>query len=276
MVSTSGFTHVPCSRFLILGSILSSICVSILDIKHLAPLKFTPHLWPYLQFDRIVTFQFAYTSATELLISTILLYQFRVLERIWGTRKYASFILASFGLNMVLVPVVGSVMKILTLGGYNYIPSGMVGVVFAALSVWGEEIPRMYSYKIITGAEGAGDQDSAGVVLSDKSTTYFMAAQLALSQFPYQILPALIGWVVGSAWTGGLLPGGLDRRRVPSWVVGETKASKERGQFEGLRRRLEEEGSAADGMRNVSDQQENRPEDRRGFLAQVGGYFTGS
>ena len=194
----------------------------------------------------------------------------------WGTRKYASFMLTCFGLNMVLVPAVAFVMKMLTFGGYNYIPSGMVGVVFAALSVWGEEIPRMYRYKIISGAEGAVDQDSAAVVLSDKSTTYFMAAQLALSQFPYQILPALVGWVVGSAWTGELLPGGLDGRRVPSWVVGETKASKERGQFEGLRRRLEEEGSAADGMRNVSDQQDHRPEQRRGFMGQITGYFTNS
>ncbi len=220
----------------------------------------------------------AYASATEVLVSTALLYQFRVLERIWGARKYASFVAAVFWVNVALVPVTCLVLKICTLGSYNYIPSGLVGVVFACLSAWREEVPRLYRYKVLTGSAVAGNQDAPGVVLSDKSTTYLLAAQLALSQFPYQLMPAAIGWVVGSAWLGELLPGRLGRWRVPAWVVGQSVRSKERGQYEGLRRRLEEEGSAADGMRNVSDQQAARGNDheRRGFLRQIGSYFTGS
>ena len=181
-----------------------------------------------------------------------------------------------YWINVALVPTVCLVMKIGTLGSYNYIPSGLVGVVFACLSAWGEEVPRMYRYKVQTGS-GVGGQDPPGVVLSDKSTTYLLASQLALSQFPYQLMPAAVGWMVGSAWMGELLPGRLGRWRVPAWVVGESVKSKERGQFEGMRRRLEEEGSAADGMRNVSDQQTARGSDeRRGFFSQLGGYFTGS
>ena len=276
MVTTSGFTHTPTTRALILATVAASIIVSVIDIKHLLPIKPTPHLWPYLQFSRLLTFQVAYTSATEVLISTALLYQFRVLERIWGTRKYASFVAVVYWVNVALVPAVCLVMKIGTLGSYNYNPAGMVGVVFACLSAWGEEVPRMYRYKVQTGS-GVEGQDPPGVVLSDKSTTYLLASQLALSQFPYQLMPAAVGWMVGSAWMGELLPGRLGRWRVPAWVVGESVKSKERGQFEGMRRRLEEEGSAADGMRNVSDQQAARGSDeRRGFFSQLGGYFTGS
>ena len=77
---------------------------------------------------------------------------------------------------------------------------------------------------------------------------------------------------------GELFPGRLGRWRVPAWVVGESAKSKERGQYEGLRRRLEEEGSGGDGMRNVSDQQAARRDDdgRRGFVRQITSYFTGS
>ena len=151
-------------------------------------------------------------------------------------------------------------------------------MVFACLSAWGEEIPRLYRYKVLTGSPAAEGQDPPGVLLSDKSTAYLLAAQLALSQFPYQLMPAAMGFMVGSAWMGDLLPGRLGRWRIPAWVVGESAKSKERGQYEGLRRRLEEEGSAADGMRNVSDQQAARGNDdeRRGFLRQIGSYFTGS
>ncbi|KAK7885079.1 hypothetical protein LTR67_010782 [Exophiala xenobiotica] len=258
MVTTSGFTHAPVSRFLILGSIATSVLTSILDIKHLLPIKLTPHLWPYLQFSRLLTFQLSYTSSTELLFSTALFYHFRVLERLWGSRKYASFVAVVFLLNILLLPTITLVLKAASLGVYNYIPAGLATVAFAALSAWSDEIPRLYRYKIVTSTStstdtstGAdGQQQVPGVVFSDKSTTYLLAAQLALSQFPYQLIPAAVGWTIGSAWMGELLPGGLGRWRTPSWIVGETSKRKERGQYEGLRRRLEEEGSSADGRRS--------------------------
>ncbi|KEF57600.1 uncharacterized protein A1O9_05518 [Exophiala aquamarina CBS 119918] len=308
MVTTSGFSHAPVTRFVILLCISTSILTSILDVKHYLAIRPTPHLWPYVQFSRILTFQAAYTSSVELLFSTTLLYQFRVLERLWGSRKYASFLFVCFWLNVLLLPALVVTAKVWSLGVYNYLPSGLTAVVYACLSAWADEIPQLYRYKIITaspsssprragarGGDGDGDGDGAesrgsatghspqqpaGIVLSDKSTTYLIAAQLALSQFPYQLLPAAVGWTIGTAWMGELLPGGLGRWRVPSWLVGETSKSKERGQFEGLRRRLEEEGSSADGMRNVSDSvaagssQGNNA--RRGFGRQVLGYFTGS
>ena len=293
MVTTSGFSHAPVSRFLILLSVSTSILTSVLDLKHYLPIRPTPHLWPWVQFSRLLTFQLAYTSSTELLFSTALLYQFRVLERLWGSRKYASFVFVCFWVNVLVLPSLVLALRVGSVGVYNYLPSGVTAAVFACLSVWGEEIPRLYQYKIITGGSSqaaTGDSESssstssqhsnpAGIVLSDKSMTYLIAAQLALSQFPYQLVPAAVGWTVGSAWMGELLPGGLGRWRIPGWVVGESSKSKERGQYEGLRRRLEEEGSSADGMRNVSDRvatgQDNASSGRRGFGRQIMGYFTG-
>ncbi|KIV97966.1 hypothetical protein PV10_01661 [Exophiala mesophila] len=306
MVTTSGFSHAPVSRFLIITTIGSSIITSILDIKHQLPIRPTPHLWPYLQLSRILTFQLAYTSSTDLFFSTALLYQFRVLERLWGSRKYASFVAVIFAVNVLLLPFLTVFLKGLTFGLWNYLPAGLTAVVFAALSLWSDEVPRLYRYKILTGkiplatateqndsttAAGGGggggntrtaaqqqsQTDPPGITLSDKSTTYLLAAQLALCQFPYQLIPALVGWTLGSAWIGELLPGGLSRWRVPAWVVGESPKSKERGQYEGLRRRLEEEGSSADGMRNVSDRVAERQDTaRRGFGRQIASYFTGS
>ena len=196
-----------------------------------------------------------------------------------------------FGINILLLPLLTVGLKGVTFGFWNYLPSGLAAVVFAALGVWTDEVPRLYRYRIITGKtpsstppgqrDGEGqsnsNEEAPGVTLSDKSTTYLLAAQLALSQFPYQLVPALVGWALGSAWVGELLPGGLNRWRVPAWVLGESRKRKERGQYEGLRRRLEEEGSSTDGMRNVSDRVADRQESgRRGFGRQIASYFTGS
>ncbi len=277
MVTTSGLSHTPVTRVALLVSIALSILAAVLDVQYLVPLKPTPHLWPYLQFSRLLTYQTAATSSTELLFATVLLYQFRVLERLWGSRKYASFLVVVWWLDVLLVPALCLLLKLATWGWYNYVPGGLTGLVFAGLSVWGDEVPRLARYKILVDGHTKG-----GVLLSDKSSTYLLAAQLALSQFPYNLLPAAVGWAVGTAWTGELLPAGLARWRVPAWLVGESARRKERGQFEGLRRRLEEEGSSADGMRNVSDNvggggggggQESA---RRGFGRQILGYFTGN
>ena len=279
MVTTSGFTHTPTTRFLILSTILLSILTSTLSLHHLLPIKPTPHLWPYLQFSRLVTYQLAYTSSTELLFSTVLLYQFRVLERLWGSRKFTSFCAVVFWMDVTITPLLAVVLKVGTLGWYDYLPAGFTGVVFALLAAWAEEVPRIYRYKITTGTSGAGGNEAPGLVLSDKSTTYLLATQLALSQFPYSLLPAAVGWTVGTAWMGELLPGGLGRWRIPAWMVGEVGKRKERGQFEGLRRRLEEEGGSADGMRNVSDQVgagRGQESERRGFGRTILGYFTSS
>ena len=275
MVTTSSLTHAPTTRFLVFFSISTSILSSILDLKHYLPLKPTPHLWPYLQFSRLLTYQLASTSATEVIVAAALLYQFRVLERIWGSRKYASFILVCWTCLTVLTPLLALVLKALTLGAYNYVPAGPVGIVFAALSAWTDEIPRLYRYKILTRAgDIPADADAKGVVFSDKSTAYLLAAQLAFSQFPYQLLPAGLGWVVGTAWMGELLPAGMGRYRVPGWIVGESRG-KETAQFEGLRRRLEEEGSR-DGMRTVTSSGARVPEEQRTGLSRLASYFTGS
>jgi membrane associated rhomboid family serine protease len=292
MVTTSGFASSPVTRALIFTLLSTTLLTSILDIKHLLPIKPTPHLWPYLQFSRILTFQLAYLSSTELLFGVVLLYQFRVLERLWGSRKYGSFVVVSWVVCGVLTPALGVVTKIASLGWWGYIPPGVTGLVFSILGVWRAEVPALYAVKVVTGVGGHGggneqdEQDAervdeTGLVLSDKATTYVLAAQLALSQFPYQLLPAFVGWLVGIAWREELLSMSMIRWRIPGWMVGEDgSAKRSRGQYEGLRRRLEEEGGTRDGMREVSDGvvegQRQQTQEGGGLGRTIRGYFTGS
>ncbi|KPI40737.1 DSC E3 ubiquitin ligase complex subunit 2 [Cyphellophora attinorum] len=259
MVATPSLTHTPITTLLLLTLVSASTLFSILDLKHYLPISPTPHF------------------STETLLSAVLLYQFRVLERLWGTRKYASFIIVSWACLTLLTPTLLVVLKVLTLGWYNYLPPGATGLIFASLAAYTEAVPTLYRYKILTTTqEDVQSEGAKGVLFSDKSTTYFLAGQLALTQFPYGLLPALCGWVVGSAWMGEMLPGGMGRWRVPRWVLGESKQKSAGKQFEGLRRRLEEEGSR-DGMRAVTSAGGVQPgEEQRGMLGRFAGYFTSS
>lgn len=192
-----------------------------------------------------------------------------------------------FGVNCVVVPLVlSTVVRVLSLGRWNYLPCGLTGVVLAAIACWREEVPRLYRYKVVTGRDITSGEQPSGLTLSDKATTYVLAAQLALSQFPYSLLPAAVGWMVGLAWRGDLLPGGTARMRIPGWIVGEAglgkegrRSREERERYEGLRRRLEEEGSTGDGMRasgsGAGFTQSSGESRRRGVTGQVREYFRG-
>lgn len=281
----SGFANTPITKSLILLLISTSLVASIADIKYLLPIRPTPHLFPYLQIWRLCSWQIAYTSSVDLLFASLLLYQFRVLERLWGSRKFTSFLGVSALWTGLLTPVLlSTVVRLLSWGRWNYLPAGLTGLVFAALAVWGEEVPRLYRYKIVTGTAipSSGSSDMPGVVLSDKTTTYVMAAQLALSHFPYSLLPAAVGWAVGQAWVGDLLPGRMSAWRVPRWVLGEfgAKSAADRERYEGLRRRLEEEGGRNDGMRASGVEGVIEAVDgearRRPLMRQVADYFRGA
>lgn len=278
MVTASGFTSAPATRLSLALIVATSIGASVLNVKPYLPIKVLPHLWPYLQLWRILSFQLAYTSSTELLFSAAVLYQMRALERLWGSRKFASFLVASYGLCMAGIASMALILKIITLGWWGYVPSGMSAVILATVAVWSKEVPRLGGFKLLLDddEERLRRGTARGIDLSDKWTTYLLAAQLALTQFPYGLLPAFIGWFVGSAWTEELVPVSLVRWRVPGWVVGEDSKGKRGGQqYEGLRRRLEEQNQ--DGMRQVTmASQEGSAQDvgRRGFLGGVGRYFA--
>jgi hypothetical protein len=86
---TSGFTNAPVSRLLVLATVSSAILVSITDTKYFLWIEIRPHLLDYLQYWRLLTWQLAFTNSTEVLFGAMTFYQLRVIERLWGSRKFA-------------------------------------------------------------------------------------------------------------------------------------------------------------------------------------------
>ncbi|KAL4990656.1 hypothetical protein BDW68DRAFT_154177 [Aspergillus falconensis] len=271
-MQTSGLTNAPLTKALLIYTIASSIALSIFDIKHLASIYISPHIFPYGQFWRCLVWQVAgFANSTEALFAALLFYHCRVVERGWGARKVATFIFSTLPYTTLLPPLILTlVVKPLTSGKMNYLPSGPTATVFALLAQYHASIPSTYRYTISTSTSmststpnspSSQPQDAAPkpspltLSLTDKSTTYLIAAQLSLSQFPHMLFPSAIGWIVGVAWRAEALPfaagSGSSGWRVPGWVVGEERvAFPARGggneaQFEGLRRRLESEAAAA-------------------------------
>lgn len=85
----SGFTNAPISRLLVIGTVLASFLATLTDTKYYFWIDVRPHLFDYNQFWRLFTWQLCYTNSTEVLFAAMTLYNLRVIERLWGSRKFA-------------------------------------------------------------------------------------------------------------------------------------------------------------------------------------------
>jgi membrane associated rhomboid family serine protease len=79
----------PVTKLLLAGIVTTSIAASLLDAKHYTFILVDTHLWRHHQLWRLLTYQLSYTNSTEVLFAAISLHSLKVVERMWGSRKYA-------------------------------------------------------------------------------------------------------------------------------------------------------------------------------------------
>ncbi|KAK5662862.1 hypothetical protein OQA88_6273 [Cercophora sp. LCS_1] len=257
------FTNAPVTRSLVLGTIGLSIATSLLDIKHYFYISVGTHIWRYRQLWRIFAYQLCYTNSSEVLFASMALYNMRSIEQLWGSRKYASFILVCSLLTSTIPPLLMTLLiRPLSFGLIDFLPSGPTPIIFAILAQYHAVVPHTYKYKVALSTGAPTNEDAAGLTFSDKSSRYLLALQLALFQWPGSLLGAVVGWVVGYCWRNELLPGVLTQWRIPGWMVG-IRNQKRNGGFEGLQRRLEGESSSTGATTGVQTTTETEPNRRR-------------
>ncbi|KAK4188799.1 hypothetical protein QBC35DRAFT_181988 [Podospora australis] len=267
------FTGAPVTRTLVLGLVGSSIAASLLDVKHYFYISIGTHILKYHQLWRPLIYQLCYTNSSEVLFGAMVLYQLRTIEQRWGSRKYASFIFITTLFTTLIPPFLLMVfLRPMSFGVIDFLPAGPTPIIFAILAQYHAMIPHMYKYKVALSTGPPASDDTLGLTLSDKTTKYFMAAQLALFQFPGSLLGAIVGWVVGYAWRNEALPGALTRWRVPGWVVG-LREQKTNPEFENMRRRLESEGASTTGAQHTQGEGNRRRTMPEQLIDEVRGAF---
>ncbi|KAH7321189.1 hypothetical protein B0I35DRAFT_408176 [Stachybotrys elegans] len=258
--------NTPVTKLLVLGVVSGSIAASMLDIKHYFFIIIDTHLWRYRQFWRLFAYQLCYTNATEVLFAAMSLYNLRTVERMWGSRKYASFLLVSSVITAVVPPLILTVLRPLAPGLFNYMPAGITPLIFAVLAQFHAMVPHMYKYRVASSFSQSGNEPS--ITFSDKSSKYALAIHLALLQWPGSLLGAAVGWIVGYSWREGLLPAAVVNWRLPGWMVG-LRTQRRSAEFEGLRQRLENENATTGASTGVQGQADNAAERRRTMGQQI-------
>ncbi|KAL1411231.1 hypothetical protein Q8F55_002182 [Vanrija albida] len=199
----TGFQHASVTKGIMILLGISSLAASLLDAKPYLHLQLVPHISKYHQFWRIFVHPFAFANSTELLMGELLLYQVGVgIERSFGSRKYASFIVVSTILSTFIS---ATCIVFFHRFGLNAIPAGPYGIIFSILWQYFRTVPNLYSFRLL------------GIEFSYKIFTWILAAQLVLSHPPGSILAAASGTVTGYLYrtdTPFLLPSITRPRRL--------------------------------------------------------------
>ncbi|KAL8838284.1 MAG: hypothetical protein Q9205_004939 [Flavoplaca limonia] len=251
----SGFAAATVSKWLFFGTIISSFLVSITDIKHLFHIQLVPHIWRYKQFWRLLIWQSCYNSSSELLFGVMTLYNLRIIERLWGSRKFASFLLATILPTLLIPPILLILLRPITFSALNVLPAGPTPLTFALLAQYHATIPYIYEYRLLLSSSSTDT-----LTLSDKSLVYLSAAQLALSSLPGSLISAAAGWLIGVAWRRDLGPELWTTWRIPAWINGGKQGLG--GDFEQLQRQVEREGRGT-GIEVVNREAESIQRHRR-------------
>jgi len=124
------------------------------------------------------------------------------IERHFGSVKFASFAFISFLLSTLLEFVA---LILFHRVGLNHIAMGPSTFIFSLLYQYYRIVPAAYGYRIF------------GLSLSNKSTSYFLAFQLAISRLPGSALSAVIGILTGQIYRSDLA--GLNTYRLPPSII---------------------------------------------------------
>ncbi|KAL1918049.1 uncharacterized protein VTP21DRAFT_3315 [Calcarisporiella thermophila] len=198
----TGFYNASVTKGILLGVGGCSLLASILNLKPMFHLQLIPHLTRDHQFWRLVTSHVAFTNSGELFFGMLIIYHLRVIERQFGSVKYAAFVFVSVAMATILE--VGALMIWGSLNG-KYIPAGPYGFIYAALYQYYKLIPETYRFRLF------------GVPLTDKIYLYVLASQLLISHFPNSVVAGVCGLVAGMLYRADVA--NVKRWRFPGVLV---------------------------------------------------------
>ncbi|KAI9892507.1 MAG: hypothetical protein M1814_001464 [Vezdaea aestivalis] len=218
---SSGLRDAWVSRLFLYAIFIGCILATATDSQFLFYLSITPRsltsgrLWP------LLTWPTVFSQPVEALFASALIYHLRVVERLWGSRKFASVLLIAWACTIVFLPAALIALQYVTASALTYLPSGPAPLLYALLYQYHAAVPSTYTYYMIGSRDQAGSNDR--FTFTDKTLTYIIAAQLALSRFPYCLLPAFYGWTIGAIYRANNTSA-ITRWRVPAWGYGKMAA----------------------------------------------------
>ena len=148
---------------------------------------------------RMVVHDFMFSSNGELFFGLVLLYHLRIIERLFGSKKYSSFIIVNSLMTTAL-----QVLGMLIFRNLK-VPFGCYSLLFSSLYHYFSRVPALYETRLFN------------IPMSDKSFVYIIAGQLLLNGGSHSLYAASCGWLSGLLYDYNFFA--MKRFRLPATVT---------------------------------------------------------
>ena len=227
-----GFSHSPVTKVICIVSTVLAICFSVFQVKYLLRLIIDPYIITYSQYWRVLAYQLCVVNESDYLLTTMLWFHFKVLERFFGSRKYLS-LLAMFAMLNALVCLtvlcfgqltVNLIEKLLEPSSWEYhttlfnkVSSGPVGILSSFYILFRHYIPSSYRFKLlISKPSSEGEEQTENVnegskelVLDDHLHVHIVFILIFLNNGFESVIPGVVGLLIGKLYYKNVIPGSL-------------------------------------------------------------------
>ncbi|ODV69649.1 hypothetical protein HYPBUDRAFT_131820 [Hyphopichia burtonii NRRL Y-1933] len=234
-----GFTNTPVSRTICILITVIALSLSIFQLKHYFQLSVDPFLIEYSQYWRVLIYQFAVINESDYMLTIILWFHFKNLERFYGSRKYLSLttifalynslicvVLMSLGqllINLFYFIIDTYILRNNTVPSFDYrdtvfnqIVPGPLGVLSSLYMCYGSYVPVSYHFKILlsnpfkgetTNDPSTTNNGNMELTLTNHFQIHIIYTLLLLNNGFASIIPCLVGIGIGKLYSEDLLPG---------------------------------------------------------------------
>jgi len=184
--NTTGFYKTPVSKGLIGCMFLTSCALNVPLLAHLKK-SFSWTYWDIFgkgEVWRLVTSKTTFLETKDLICGSLLIYYFRIFERRYGSKKYASCLLATTVVTTMLELLVCYALHYFNLDDSISYQYGSYGFIFPMFISYFFDIPRVAHTMVL------------GVPVTGKTLTYLLGLQM-LSCSKQSALSGLCGFIAG-------------------------------------------------------------------------------
>lgn len=217
-----GFNNTPVTRSICICSTIITLALLIFSLKQYLLLAIDPFVVLFSQYWRVVTFQLSVANESDFVLSIVLWFQFKTLERFFGPKKYLSLIVLFTLYNAVVTFLVMSLGQLTIVGSwaafkymfmrldtgtpyfqtvFNAATPGPLGILSLLYVCYTNYIPTTYLFKILLRKPNEGHdsenrtargQTSAGAGANSSPSSNLIFDFTLTSHFQVQILYTIL------------------------------------------------------------------------------------
>lgn len=241
METPVGLNDYPITRFCMIATVVVPVIAAVTDLKYIFLLYFNPFINDYHQYYRYLIFQLSCVNESDVILLVLIWYNFRHLERLFGSYKYLNLLSLLWFYTTLIVPFLHIMINIFipNLFGFklwNRLPSGPLLLILGLYHFFKQYTPKIYSFQIllyappinlwgkgtniVTSNSESSESDLISnrkkimLTLSDQFIVDAIVILLVLNNGVVGLYVGFISWIIGVLIDKKLLLG-LDHWRIP-------------------------------------------------------------